>query len=177
MTTYSPAFERAVALTLKHEGGFQAIASDRGNWTSGQIGVGELRGTNRGISAMTYPAEDIRGMTEARARELYHRDYWRAVRGDELPAPIALCVFDYAVNSGPRRAIEHLQGALGVRADGVLGPLTLAAAQRIDPLVGARKLSRARILYLAALGGWKDWGRGWTDRTLEMLIAAVHLTP
>lgn len=38
---------------MPHEGGFQCDPKDRGNWTGGRVGVGELKGTNRGIAAMT----------------------------------------------------------------------------------------------------------------------------
>lgn len=177
MTTpaYSSAFLAAVTMTLQHEGGFQCVRTDRGNWTSGQIGVGELRGTNRGISAMRYPTENIRGMTEARATELYHRDYWCVVRGDELPPAIAVGVFDFAVNSGPARAIPELQRVLGVAADGVLGPVTLAAAQRAQELPTAIRYARARSRYCRSLGGWDAWGKGWTARTFEVLALAAQL--
>ena len=44
------------------EGGFTNDPNDRGNWTSGKIGVGELKGTKYGISAMAYPLEDIKNI-------------------------------------------------------------------------------------------------------------------
>ena len=42
-------FDRVIG----HEGLFQNDRDDRGNWTSGKIGVGELKGTKFGIAAMT----------------------------------------------------------------------------------------------------------------------------
>jgi hypothetical protein len=46
-----------------------------------------------------------------------------------LPPPLDLYVFDFAVNSGPGRAVKTLQGLLGVAADGDIGPVTIDALQ------------------------------------------------
>jgi lysozyme family protein len=171
----SPAFLRAVDLVLAHEGGYTADPRDRGNWTSGVVGQGELRGTNFGIAAHAYPTEDIRRLTPQRARELYHRDYWQRVRGDELPPAVAVVVFDAAVNSGVGRAARWLQGAVGVAVDGQIGPRTVAAARAQDAQQVAVAVTQARLLFLTALATFPTFGRGWTRRTLETLVAGVTL--
>lgn len=178
--TYSAAFQRAVALTLSHEGGYQSRHDDPGNWTGGKVGQGLLRGTNMGIAAHRYPGEDIAGMTRARAEALYHRDYWLKVRGDELPPGLALITFDMAVNAGPGAAVKCLQRACKVADDGVLGPATLAAAHQLgDAPKSLARLSRRRIRYYAALKGWAiEWqADAWTQRTMDSLLAAagVHV--
>lgn len=155
----SPAFQKAVALILKHEGGYVNDPRDPG---------GE---TNFGISKRAYPNEDIKALTPQRAALLYHRDYWLAIKGDELPYPIALITFDMAVNAGVGTAIKLLQRALKVEVDGKLGPQTLAAAKTAGPEIATR-LSRHRITYYAALGGWQHYANSWTQRTLETLLAA-----
>ncbi len=76
-------FEMAVAVVLRHEGGFQRDPGDRGNWTGGAVGLGELRGTKFGISAASYPGEDIEGLTEERAREIYYKDFWCLGEADQ----------------------------------------------------------------------------------------------
>ena len=57
---------------------------------------------------------------------------------------------DPGINSGVKRGAEWLQRALGVKADGVIGPKTIAAAQRAralpvirDACANRRGLSRA----------------------------------
>jgi lysozyme family protein len=89
--------------------------------------------TNFGISKRAYPDLDIRGLTEDDARAIYKRDYWDTVRGDSLPPIIAVAVFDAAVNQGRNPAIQLLQRAVGVEADGKLGPVTLKAIHDADP--------------------------------------------
>jgi lysozyme family protein len=95
---------------------------DRGNWTSGETGKGQLKGSKYGISAAQYPGEDIAALTEARSRELYRRDYWGAAGCDAVPDGIKFDLFDMAVNSGKGNAVRTLQKAVGATADGVLGP-------------------------------------------------------
>jgi len=126
-------FEQAIELVLSHEGGFQNHPEDRGNWTGGQVGVGQLKGTRWGISAMAYPELDIANLTRTQAIEIYRRDYWKRAGCDKLPDFLRYPYFDVAVNSGPGTAARLLQQAAGVTPDGVLGPVTLAAVAARDP--------------------------------------------
>ena len=61
-------YNACISKVLEYEGGYQADPNDRGNWTSCKIGQGTNKGTNRGISACSYPNEDIKGMSLARAK-------------------------------------------------------------------------------------------------------------
>ena len=47
-------------------------------------------------------------MGAAERDEIYRNEYWNAVNGDRLRAGEDLCVFDFAVNSGPARAARSL---------------------------------------------------------------------
>ncbi|MBZ5524797.1 MAG: hypothetical protein LAP21_21370 [Acidobacteriia bacterium] len=134
-------FDPAVAVVLRHEGGFQRDAGDRGNWTGGAVGSGELKGTKFGISAASYPGEDIEGMTEDRAREIYYRDFWRlAGYGLIADQSVATKLLDLAVtmerNGRRGPAVEILQRAIGacggrVEVDGRMGTMTIAAANSL----------------------------------------------
>jgi Putative secretion activating protein len=73
---------------------------------------------------------DIASLTQMEAKRIYRRDYWEFVSGDALPWPLSYFVFDAAVNQGVAPAIRMLQQALGVEADGIIGPQTLAAVGR-----------------------------------------------
>lgn len=168
-------FADAADLVLNVEAGFQNNPRDNGNWTGGKRGLGELKGTNRGISAASYPHEDIRNMTSERARLLYKRDYWDVIRGDELPYPIALVTVDAGINCGITTAARWLQSALGVTADGKVGPITVAAAQLAkDPLKVAAGVCRRRIMYSITLDNFGEFGEGWVGRILDVLREAVE---
>ncbi|PKG73160.1 peptidoglycan-binding protein [Shewanella sp. GutCb] len=97
------------------EGGHSNHAADRG---------GE---TLYGLSRRAYPYLDFNTLTLDKVQRIYHRDYWRVCRCDELPNVLAIAVFDAAVNHGPRMAVEMLQRAIKAKPDGIIGPNTLAA--------------------------------------------------
>ena len=109
-------WQTAIDFVLKYEGGLVDNPSDPGGLT------------NFGISSRSYPSVDIRNLTREGAEEIYRRDYWDAVHGDELPGPLAVAVFDSAVNQGAGTAKRMLQISLDVDADGIIGPKTIKAA-------------------------------------------------
>jgi lysozyme family protein len=143
-------FSVCVAFTLRCEGGFSITPEDRGNWTSGEIGVGILKGTNFGLSAASYPHLELRGLSAAAAAAIYRRDYWQKINGDALPAGADLMVFDHAVNAGVGASLRLLQAALAVPVDGEMGPHTLTAARRTDADELIRSLSQAQMAFYEA---------------------------
>jgi lysozyme family protein len=131
-------FATAVAIVLAHEGGFQAMPDDPGNWTGGKIGAGELKGTKYGISAATYPTLAIAGLTAADAAAIYRRDFWDRWGFAQLPPAIAGKLLDAAVNIGIEEAVRCLQRALraagqALGEDGKLGETTIATATAVAP--------------------------------------------
>lgn len=166
-------FERAFTQVIDVERGFQNDARDRGNWTGGAVGIGENKGTKWGISARSYPGEDILNMTIGRARELYLRDFWLPLRGDALKWPINLYLFDDAVNSGEGTAIHQLQRTLAVYDDGIMGPTTIEAANRMNAETQARFLAM-RIFEESLLPSWPVYGAGWVKRILLLAQAGVN---
>lgn len=170
-------FERAHAFVMGHEGGLSLTPADPGNWTSGKCGVGVLRGTKYGISAASYPDIDIRSLTLEQARALYYKDYWRPIRGDDLPPPLALLSYDFAINAGVNRAARTLQRVLGVAQDGAIGPVTLAAVERRAGR-GAELCAEylaARIVFHAGLPTWRTFGVGWSRRLAMLPFQAMRM--
>lgn len=124
-------FDYAIQFILQHEGGFQCMRGDSGNWTGAAIGSGELKGTNYGICAASYPNLDIRNLTREQAIEIYHRDFWRAA-WDQLDKRVAAKVLDISVNCGQTLGPKILQRACGVDDDGIVGSATILAANHCD---------------------------------------------
>lgn len=168
-------FDRAFAYVVSPdvEGEFSDDPEDRGNWTSGVIGQGELKGTKFGISAMSYPDLDIKNLTIGQARELYERDYWRRARCHEMPPEVGFAVFDSAINQGAGAAVRMLQDALDVTTDGVIGPKTLAAIQRSNPRRLLIDFTAERILRYVDTSTWKHHGRGWTRRAVRTALESA----
>ena len=165
-------FDQSFQKLLGHEGGFTDDKRDPGNWTGGRVGVGELKGTNFGIAANTYPNEDIRNLTVDRAKFLYQRDFWNRIRADDLPAVIRYPMFDAAVNSGVPQASRWLQRAVGATDDGVIGPRTLAATNAMEPQVVLRRLLSVRLRFMTNLSNWPVHGRGWARRIADLMEIA-----
>jgi lysozyme family protein len=144
--------------------------------------------TNFGITIGTYRAyydpfgvcRDLRYIDRNVVEQIYRKHYWGAVRGDGLPSGIDLAVFDFAVNSGPARAIQHLQRLVGTKPDGFIGPITLRAVEkaawskwsRIDLV---NNYCDSRLSFLEALRNWRYFGRGWANRVRIVRAAALAL--
>lgn len=161
-------FTRCFNFTVAAEGGFSGNPADPGNWSGGAVGSGALLGTKFGISGASYPKLDIAGLSEAAAKEIYQRDFWPVIQGEQLPDAVALVAFDAAVNAGPRRAVMWLQQAAGVTADGVLGQQSLAAIGQGNPAAIAKESLGRRIDYSARLPSWSIFGLGWSRRFVAL---------
>lgn len=163
----SNSWETAQKEILRLEGGFQNDPDDRGNWTGGVVGVGENNGTNWGISAATYPNEDIKNMTKERALQLYKRDFWTPLKCDLMPAEIALLAFDFAVNSGlgtAKKFVKEASGYTGASYD-------LMTAEDFK-FVDVFKLLAIRYEYylrISHTSKYKKYRKGWLARLSNLV--------
>jgi hypothetical protein len=122
--------------------------------------------------------------TPGQASAAYRQWFWADIRGDDLPPGLDLVLFDYAVNSGPGRPIRALQGLLGVEADGVFGPRTLAGMLALPrPCIGAvMAISAERLAFMRRAVDrrtdellWPSFGRGWQARVERIQRAALAM--
>lgn len=139
-------FDEAMAISLENEGGYANDPNDPG---------GE---TNFGISSRAYPNEDIKNLTVERAKYLYKRDYWYAMRLDALSSQlVANNLFDWAIHHGVRGTAKKWQLVLareyGFRGkvDGIVGSATVGFTnglldQGLEVELNAA-LVKARVLY------------------------------
>lgn len=114
-------WDKAINFVLEQEGGYTVDPNDPG---------GE---TKYGISKKAYPNLDIKNLTVEQAKAIYKKDFWAACSCDYLPSGFAISVFDMAVNQGVKTAIMTLQKTVGTVADGIIGPMTIAAANNANP--------------------------------------------
>lgn len=154
---------------ISHEGGFQKDSRDRGNWTSGVVGQGELKGTKFGLAAMTYPHLDIEELTVSQAKAIYYEDWWVALKMDSYPSAMSYQMFDASVNHGSGRAIQFVQRAVGVKDDGILGPKTLKAISAMNINDVLMLFIAERLQYFTEVKTWDAYGKGWTRRMVQNL--------
>ena len=164
-------FERCVATVLEKEGGFVDDPRDPGGATN----MGITLATLRSFREAEVTPKDIRELSREEAREIYRSRYWTPMRCADLPAGVELMVFDFGVNAGPSRAIKLLQHKSGVRADGSIGPVTLAAVRANRPASLIVALAEARLDYYRMLDTYETFGRGWTARTDAVRLAALAM--
>src|SRR5882757_2395156 len=121
-------YSQAIDRLLKSEGGYVNHPSDPGGPTNFGITLGDYRKYKKRDAT----AADVRRMKVAEAKDIYRSKYWAAIRGDDLPAGVDYCLFDYAVNSGTGRAPKALQRVLEVDVSGRVDDGTIAAAADAD---------------------------------------------
>lgn len=156
------AFRKALSFTLQWEGGFIHHPADPGG------------ATNKGVTQRVYDAyrkgdghapRSVKLITDPEVAEIYRDMYWRAVRGADLPPRLAVAAFDWAVNTGPDRAIKHLQQCLGIKADGIIGPVTLGKAWEDEAKALGCYLAKREAFYRRVGTGKRSvFLKGWLNR-------------
>jgi len=164
-------FARALALVLKHEGGFVNHPKDPGGATNKGITIANYRRYVKSNGTIA----DLKRISDADVAKVYKERYWDAVRGDELPSGIDYAVFDFAVNSGPSRSAKFLQSVLGVPQDGEIGPVTMAKARGAKPDFVVIQLCNKRLAWLKRLKTFTVFGKGWERRVNEVKAASLGM--
>lgn len=169
-----PTRDSIIDATIIREGGEKVTnhAADRGRWTKfgiTQKTLGEADNLGRDATP-----EEIKHLSVARARAIYADRYLDGPGFGVIADGYLLeAVFDDAVNVGPQTATRHLQMALKVPADGVMGPVTRKALGACNPELVITELTKARCLYYAQIVKHDPTQAvflvGWLSRALSFL--------
>lgn len=170
-------FDLCFDRVIGHEGKFQKLFGDRGNWTGGKVGEGVLKGTKYGLSAMTYPNVDIENLTEEQAKAIYYKDWWVKLDMELFKPALSYQMFDAAINHGMHNASAMLQRAVGVPDDGSIGAITKRAidTMTLDDILMC--FLSERLEFMTYVGTWGDFGKGWARRIATNLKLAAQDTP
>lgn len=152
-------FDQAFDALLGHEGGYANNPADPGGETMWGVTVAVARANGYQGSMRDLPRDT--------AKAIYRKLYWDAVHAEELPNAIRYPLFDAAVNSGVKQAVKWLQRAVGVVDDGVIGPMTIAAAKASDG--AAVRMLAHRLDFMTSLPAWQTFGKGWARRIASIL--------
>lgn len=168
-------FEKCLELILHHEGGFVDHPEDPGG------------ATNKGITLTTYSGylgrkatvDELKDIPDEHVKGIYKNNYWDRVKGDNLPAGLDLCIFDWAVNSGFKRPARILQNIVGVAEDGYIGDKTLEACQSFlqDSYTASmiEKITEKRETFYKGLKHFDTFGKGWLRRNEETKGESIML--
>jgi len=211
--TMSNFFQKAHEFTARWEGGLTDYPSDPGGLTNHGVSLRWVQDLARqaredcqrqarscdGCNAMRtskcgyysldmdmdgdVDADDIRACTKAQAAALFKKHFWNKLACNGLPLPLAVTLYDGAVNMGPARAVRQMQRAMNtvgeseldryapIAEDGIMGPRTAQLAEALEQSgqqwYAARQILRLRDAFyrdLAArrpsmqvfLNGWRN---------------------
>lgn len=159
-------FTKALPPVLTHEGGYVNHPRDPGG------------PTNKGVTQAVYDAHrgrkgldprTVKLIEQSEVEAIYKTGYWDKVNGDAMPPGVGYVLFDYAVNSGPSRAIKALQSTLGVTPDGTIGNMTMDALEMHgdhDALIA--DICARRLAFMRRLSTWGTFGKGWSRRVADV---------
>lgn len=155
-----------IPMLLKWEGGFSNNPADKGG------------ATNRGVTMATFrkwygadrTVEDLKAMTDCQWCRIM-RSYWDNVKADQIRSQsIADLVADWHVNAGVN-AIKRIQRMFGIKADGIVGPITLTYLNSPNAEVIFNRLRSAREDYYIEIvkgnSSQQQFLRGWLNRTRD----------
>jgi len=168
-------------MLMKHEGGFTDDQKDRGN--SQGDGHGNEGSTMLGVTSKNWarhtgkpaPKDVMKALTKDDVKPLYKKNYWDAVKADQLPSGVDISCADLCVNAGPKQASVILQRAVGATADGKIGPMTIKATYDRPVKEVLDNYYQGREGFYRKLDDYSHFGRGWSRRNKETLELALGL--
>lgn len=145
------AFLKCHEVTAKWEGGWSDHPSDPGGATMYGITIAKYREHfPKGTAA------DLKKISRAAALDIYRKDFWNTVNGDNLAPGVDLAVYDAGVNSGVSRARKWLLASIGG-----------ADVQTV------KNICKARLGFVQGLSTWKTFGKGWARRIADIEAKGV----
>lgn len=168
--------DKLVPHILKFEGGWSDDPDDLGNET--MMGVTyktyKLYCKRNGYPQPTI--EQLKNLSMDEFTDILKTMYWDACRADEIVSQsVADSIVDWAWNSGTATAVKEVQRILGVKDDGVIGNITLAAINSWSPLPLFGQIKQARLVYLEricnARPANRKFMRGWLNRVDSILFS------
>lgn len=158
---------------LKWEGGFVNDPDDLGG------------ATNKGVTFKTYKlyrnrkglpipsVGDLKRLSNDEFTDILKTMFWDACRTDEINSQsVANAIVDWAWHSGTTTAAKEIQRVLGVKADGIIGNITLSAINSQSPLPLFGKIKAARVKYIERICKSRPenqkYYRGWMNRINDL---------
>ena len=170
-------FDTIMDHVFESEGGYVDHPSDPGGPTNMGITIHTMKALQMDLDMDgDIDRDDVRLVTRPIAESIYKSMYWKPVKADLLPSGLDLVLVDAAINSGPRASVRWLQRALGVKADGALGPVTLGAvraSQSLSELI--KDTIQERLNSVRSFRNYDVFGRGWENRIASTLHRAQEL--
>lgn len=158
-------------MILEHEGGYVSHKDDPG----GRTNLGVTQAVYEDWVDKPVTEQEMRSLTVNDVVPIYENNYWKRISGDDLVSGVDFAVLDMAVNSGVSRAAKLLQAVVGVKQDGGIGPQTLSAVRRMDPIDIIENYAARREAFYKSLKTFDTFGKGWIRRNEKTKLEAIKL--
>lgn len=171
-------FLTAYSVTAQHEGGWVKDSADRGGETYAGI-ARKFHPHWHGWAIVDAVKSKKRGQfidnptLRMHVKSFYRTEFWNKMHGDLIKSQrVAGFIYDWFVNSGAL-GIKKAQQAIGVVADGKVGPKTLAAINKQSEAELMDQLITARIRFVTSIvianPSQQKFLNGWLNRILSFL--------
>lgn len=165
-------FQIALEHVLKVEGGWSNHKDDKGGPTYKGITLNTYQKAKRkGVLSENLRVENKRSEIEAlknlspkEIALIYQELYWRKAGCQYFAFPIAIALFDAAVNHGPIRAVKLLQSTIGAEIDGEVGPETIGRTNQAPLANILKSFIEFREAHYKQLKQFHIFGKGWLNR-------------
>lgn len=118
--------------------------------------------SRKGIGKTT--KEDLRKISFDEWKEILKKLFWHHWRADEIQnQAIAHLLVDWLWASGPK-SIRTAQKIIGVKSDGIVGPITISHINASGSGLLFEKLYEARVEYYRKCSGAWKYLKGWLRR-------------
>lgn len=161
-----------VHIILKWEGGYEASVNDTGNYDDQH----NLIGSNKGITSATYKTaygvyptiQEMQNLSLDQFTFILKKLFWNRWDADSIKnQSVASILVDWLWASGVW-GIKIPQGILGLKTDGIVGNVTIAAVNTQDPQTFFNKIKAARIAFVQNIvanhPNQSEWLHGWENR-------------
>lgn len=163
---------KLIPFLLKWEGGYSNHKADRGGATMKGITIATYRAYCKAKGLPEPTIKRLKGVSMEEWKDILRTLYWDKFRADDINSQsVANICVDWAWMSG-KTAIKNVQRILGVKADGVVGPITLAAINSRSPLPLFGMIKERRKEFYAELvestPSQQVFFNGWMNRLSDL---------
>lgn len=163
-------FPQSLKFILVDEGGNDDDPQDHGGRTSRGVIQREYTAW---LAEHNRPNQDVFKATDEEIVTIYHDEYWNPWC-DLLPSGSDYAFFDMCINGGQHRAIILGQRALGVAADGRVGPITRQAIKNALPKTLLYSFDAEKRAFYAGLHQPR-FIKGWLNRCDHVMKNAMKI--
>lgn len=149
--------------TLHWEGGgkLHKVKHDSGGWTIWGIAFNHNKGIFKDLA-------DFKDTTYSEAAAIAFSKYFLLSKANLVPDNCKLMYFDIAYNMGVKRAIKIMQRCVGVKADGLIGPVTLKHISKLTPECMYQRRVGFYNYLVRKNSKFKKFIKGWLNRAKDI---------